>query len=69
MAFLGNMVDGFIRYLNMDAKVIEDRVEIDGSWMAERILTNLPIQLTEGQSATDPESGLRHSPRTAFDQV
>lgn len=53
MAFLGNMIDGFIRYLNMDAKVIEDRLEIDGSWMAERILTKMPIQLTGGQSATD----------------
>lgn len=46
MAFLGNMIEGFIRYLPSSAQVLEDQITVDGSWMAERILTRIPIQLS-----------------------
>ena len=45
MAFLGNMVAGFLRHLPDSAKIIDGELEIDGSWMAERIITRMPIHL------------------------
>ncbi len=46
MTFLGNMIEGFIRYLPTSAAVKESEVRVDGNWMAERILTRLPIHLS-----------------------
>ena len=45
MAFLRNMVAGFLRHLPDAAKIIDAEMEIDGSWMAERIITRMPIHL------------------------
>jgi hypothetical protein len=45
MAFLGNIVEGFTRHLPECARVVEEELEVDGSWMAERIITRLPLEL------------------------
>ncbi len=45
MAFMGEMIDGFLRYLPSQARVDDAEIEVDGSWMAERILTRMPIHL------------------------
>jgi cytochrome P450 len=45
MAFLGNIVEGFTRHLPEGARVVEEELEVDGSWMAERIITRLPLEL------------------------
>ncbi len=45
MAFIGNMLQGFLRHLPDSARIDEAGVEADGSWTAERVLTRLPIQL------------------------
>ena len=45
MAFIGNMLQGFLRHLPDTARIDEATVEADGSWTAERVLTRLPIQL------------------------
>lgn len=46
IVFIRHMLEGFLRYLPDSAKVIEDEIEMDGSWVAERIIQNMPIQLT-----------------------
>jgi cytochrome P450 len=45
MAFIGNMLQGFLRHLPDTARLDEAAVAADGSWTAERVLTRLPIQL------------------------
>lgn len=45
MNFLKRTIAGFIRHLPDTAQVLEDQLQMDGSWMAERILTSMPIQL------------------------
>ena len=45
MAFLGNMIDGFIRHLPATATIIDGEMEVDGSWMAERMISRMPIHL------------------------
>jgi cytochrome P450 len=46
MAFLSNIVDGFIRHLPPTAKILDEEIVVDGSWMAERIITKMPIHLS-----------------------
>jgi hypothetical protein len=36
---------GFTRHLPEGARVVEEELEVDGSWMAERIITRLPLEL------------------------
>jgi cytochrome P450 len=45
MAFLSSMLDGFLRHLPDTAKIVEEEIEVDGSWMAERIISRMPIHL------------------------
>jgi cytochrome P450 len=45
MAFLGNMLEGFLRHLPQTAAIDDAQTEADGSWLAERVITRLPIQL------------------------
>ncbi|MEP5566431.1 MAG: cytochrome P450 [Halioglobus sp.] len=45
MAFLSNIVDGFVRHLPPTATVRDDELVVDGSWMAERIISKMPIHL------------------------
>ena len=44
--FIRHMLEGFLRYLPSTAEVIDNELEMDGSWVAERIIKNMPIQLT-----------------------
>ncbi len=43
--FLKNMTAGFVEHLPDRARVLEDEVEADGSWVAERIITKMPLML------------------------
>ena len=45
LEFLKNMTAGFIEHLPDHAQVVEDEVEADGSWVAERIIRKMPIVL------------------------
>jgi len=45
LEFLRSMVTGFIEHLPERARVLEDEVRADGTWVAERIITKMPIQL------------------------
>ncbi len=44
-AAMKSLLKGFIKYLPDEAKVIEDEIEVDGSWLAERIITKMVIDL------------------------
>ncbi len=46
MAFLANIISGFIRYLPATASINDQEMGVDGSWMAERIITRMPIHLS-----------------------
>jgi cytochrome P450 len=43
--FLKHMTAGFVEHLPERARVVEDEVEADGSWVVERIIKKLPIVL------------------------
>ena len=45
LEFLKNMTAGFVEHLPEHARVVEDEVEADGDWVAERIITKMPIVL------------------------
>ncbi len=45
LEFLKNMTAGFAEHLPDSARVVEDEVEADGDWVAERIITKMPIVL------------------------
>ncbi len=45
LEFLKNMTAGFVEHLPDRAHVVEDEVEADGDWVAERIITKMPIVL------------------------
>ena len=45
LAFLKEMAAGFVEYLPERARVVEDEIEVDGDWVAERIITKMPIVL------------------------
>lgn len=45
IAFVRNMVEGFVRYLPEQAHILEDEVDVDGTWIAERIIRKMPIAL------------------------
>ena len=45
VAFLRRLGQGFVRYLPDAVSVDESRIEVDGSWVAERIMTVMPIRL------------------------
>jgi len=45
MAFLANIIDGFVRHLPPTASISDDDIVVDGSWMAERIIARMPIRL------------------------
>ena len=46
IVFIRHMLEGFLRYLPDSAEVIEDEIEMDGSWVAERIIEHMPLQLS-----------------------
>lgn len=43
--FLKHMTAGFVEHLPDRARILEDEVEADGSWVAERIITKMPLML------------------------
>jgi len=45
IAFLKNMALGFVENLPDSASVVESELEVDGDWVAERVITKMPIQL------------------------
>lgn len=45
LEFLKNMTAGFVEHLPDGARVVEEEVEADGDWVAERIITKMPIAL------------------------
>jgi cytochrome P450 len=45
VAFLRRLGEGFIRYLPDTVSVDDSQIEVDGSWVAERIMTKMPISL------------------------
>jgi hypothetical protein len=45
LEFLKNMTAGFVAHLPDHARIAEDEVEADGSWVAERITRKMPIVL------------------------
>lgn len=46
IAFMKQMLSGFLRYLPESAHVVENDIVMDGSWVAERIITKMPIVLS-----------------------
>ena len=50
MAFQREMIGGLICQLPDTALNHDETMELDGSWMAERIITRLPIEPREGMS-------------------
>ncbi len=45
ISFMQTMLQGFVRYLPETAEVLEDEIEMDGSWVVERIIRKMPIVL------------------------
>ncbi len=45
VAFLRHMARGFLRYLPENASINDADIEMDGSWIAERIIKRMPIEL------------------------
>lgn len=45
IAFLRHMAKGFIRYLPDTATINDTDIEMDGTWITERIITKMPIDL------------------------
>ena len=45
VAFLRRLGQGFIRYLPDSVHVNDAEIEMDGSWVAERIITRMPISI------------------------
>ncbi len=50
LEFLKHMTAGFVANLPEGARVLEDEVVADGSWVAERVITKLPIALGPGRA-------------------
>ncbi len=44
VAFLRSLGQGFVRHLPDSAHIIDSEIELDGSWVAERIITRMPIR-------------------------
>jgi cytochrome P450 len=45
LEFVRSMAAGFVEHLPDHARVLEDEVRADGDWVAERIITRMPIAL------------------------
>ena len=45
IAFLRHMARGFLRYLPESATINDDNIEMDGTWITERIIKAMPINL------------------------
>lgn len=45
IAFLRHLAKGFLRYLPDSVSVNDSEIELDGSWVAERIITRMPIRM------------------------
>lgn len=43
--FLRYMLAILIKYMPNDVRIIESEIEVDGSWLAERIITKMPIEI------------------------
>ena len=54
LAFLERMVEGFVEHLPEGARVVEDEIEVDGDWVAERIITRMPLELGAPAGAGSP---------------
>ena len=46
-AAMKSLITAFLEYLPDNAEVIENDIEMDGTWLAERIITKMPILLPE----------------------
>jgi cytochrome P450 len=47
MTFLSKIIAGFVRYLPDNTYIDDKEIEVDGTWMAERILTRMPIRFAK----------------------
>jgi hypothetical protein len=45
LEFMKKITAGFVQHLPEHASVVEDEIEVDGDWVAERIITKMPIVL------------------------
>jgi len=41
--FLKHMLKDLLKYMPQNIAVIEPEIEVDGSWLAERIVTKMPL--------------------------
>jgi cytochrome P450 len=44
--FLRYMLSDLLKYMPANIEVIESEIEVDGSWLAERIITKMPIKIS-----------------------
>ena len=44
--FLKYMLSDLLKYMPPNIEVIESEIEVDGSWLAERIITRMPIRIS-----------------------
>jgi len=44
--FLKYMLSDLLKYMPANIGVIESGIEVDGSWLAERIITKMPIRIS-----------------------
>ena len=45
IAFLRNMARGFVDHLPDSAYIDDSKIEVDGDWVSERVITRMPIEL------------------------
>lgn len=48
MAMMRHLLTGYVRYLPASSRVHDDQIEVDGSWISERIITRLPVDFVSG---------------------
>jgi hypothetical protein len=40
------MLKDLLKYMPANIEVVESEIEVDGSWLAERIITRMPIRIS-----------------------
>jgi hypothetical protein len=43
LKYFSEVLPGVLANLPEDARILEDKIEVDGNWVAERVITRLPI--------------------------
>ena len=44
-AAMKSILKGFVNYLPENARIVEEELEVDASWLAERVINKMPIEL------------------------